>query len=76
MSPPPKIADTLEMHAADVARFTERMEGLRRDFIVHDEKDTQAQAEIFTRLGKIERLLYIGMGGVIVLGAIMKLTPH
>ena len=55
----------------------ERMNSMRRDLerevsdrVSHEEQCERSKAIIFERLGKIERLMYIGMGGVIVLGGI------
>lgn len=53
-----------EMHAADVATFTERISHLRSDHEAHEAQCERSKAEIFQRLGKIERLIFIGIGAI------------
>ena len=55
----------------------ERMNSMRRDLerevgdrIAHEDQCERSKAVIYDRLGKIERLMYVGMGSVGAVGAL------
>ena len=84
MTPPIGKTYTGEMHSADVAVFTERINALKEQFDAHDERDMATQDMLFSKLESIQRLVWIAVGGVVVIGAlismvggtIMKLLTH
>lgn len=76
MTPPGHRATISDMHAADVARFTEQISALRREFTTHDEKDTETQALIFAELNTVKRLVWIQIGGIAALAWIVGAVSH
>ena len=63
-----------EMHSADVATFTERISALKEQFDAHDERDMATQDMLFSKLESIQRLVWIAVGGVVVIGALVSLV--
>ena len=55
----------------DVAILTEKMGALKEDFLSHEDQCERSKAEIFSRLQRIERLIFMGLGG---LGAVSALA--
>jgi len=63
--------DNNEVHSHErIAVLLEKVTTLKDDLINHEEQCERSKAEIYSRLGKIERLAYLAIGGIVAIGGI------
>ena len=58
------------MSEADVAVLNERIAGVDRQLNAHEQQCERNKEAIFGRLRVIERLIYIGLGGLLAISGI------
>lgn len=80
MTPPAQRTETMDMHAADVATFRAEIAHLQKDMVAHELLDSQRHAQymqthtaIFEQLQTIQRMIWIGLGGVMVIGSLIAM---
>ena len=67
-------SDNDDVHIqAEVAALKERVRSLTEEFDKEVERREEGMGGIYSRLQTIERLIYIGLGGVIVIGGLVSI---